>query len=173
MLVALIIFGLSVATPSDTKNISEPTVPKKKHELVQTVEAKGFEEEKKAEKVALPKPVPNRIYCQTHGNDKPVNTANAAIGRNLARAHGWTGAQWQALLELWACESEWEHRKANYEGSGAYGIPQSLPANKMATHGSDYLTNPTTQIAWGLEYIANRYGTPTAALQFHRINNWY
>ena len=36
---------------------------------------------------------------------------------------------------------------------GAYGIPQSLPGRKMASHGKDWRTNPETQIRWGLSYI--------------------
>ena len=35
--------------------------------------------------------------------------------------------------------------------SGATGIPQALPGSKMASAGSDWQTNATTQIAWGLE----------------------
>lgn len=114
-----------------------------------------------------------QVYCSTQGNTKNVNLTNAALGYELASARGWSGEQWSALLELWACESSWTHTVSNYAGSGAYGIPQALPAYRMATHGDDYLTNPRTQIRWGLDYIANRYGTPTAAMAFHNANNWY
>jgi hypothetical protein len=62
---------------------------------------------------------------------------------------------------------------SNYEGSGAYGIPQSLPASKMRAAGADYMTNPATQIKWGLNYIRGRYGNPAGALAFHNANNWY
>ena len=34
--------------------------------------------------------------------------------------------------------------------SGAYGIPQALPGDKMAAFGSDWQTNPATRLAWGL-----------------------
>jgi hypothetical protein len=57
--------------------------------------------------------------------------------------------------------------------SGAYGIVQSLPASKMATAGADWQTNYQTQIKWGLDYIKQRYGSPSAALAFHLANNWY
>ena len=43
----------------------------------------------------------------------------------------------------------------------------------MQGGGSDYLTNPKTQISWGLRYIKNRYGNPGAALAFHNRMNWY
>lgn len=99
--------------------------------------------------------------------------SNRAIGQQLAADRGWTGNQWACLDELWQRESGWRHTVANYEGSGAYGIPQSLPASKMASHGADYLTNPTTQIRWGIDYISSRYTTPCEAIAFHNANNWY
>lgn len=87
---------------------------------------------------------------------------------------GWSADQYNCLEQLWARESNWNHGAHN-RASGAYGIPQSLPASKMATHGKDYLTNPRTQIAWGLDYIKARYGTPCAARSFWNSQNphWY
>ena len=105
-----------------------------------------------------------------------TGATNLALGRGMAAAVGWTGAQWSALKELWTRESNWNHLARN-PSSGAYGIPQSLPASKMGSvmqgGGSDYLTNPKTQISWGLRYIKNRYGNPGAALAFHNRMNWY
>src|SRR5690606_26581320 len=69
------------------------------------------------------------------------------------------------LEKLWTAESGWKHRADN-PTSSAYGIPQSLPGSKMAAAGSDWRTNPTTQITWGLDYITDRYGTPCAAWTF-------
>jgi hypothetical protein len=43
----------------------------------------------------------------------------------------------------------------------------------MASAGSDWATNPITQITWGLSYIAGRYGTPCAAWAQSRAANWY
>ena len=59
------------------------------------------------------------------------------------------------------------------KSSGAYGIPQSLPAGKMASAGSDWETNPVTQIRWMQSYVMARYGSWSAAVQFHKINHWY
>ncbi|MBR2659277.1 G5 domain-containing protein [Candidatus Saccharibacteria bacterium] len=42
--------------------------------------------------------------------------------------------------------------------SGAYGIPQALPGTKMASAGSDWRTNPVTQIRWMISYVNGRYG---------------
>ena len=73
-------------------------------------------------------------------------------------------AQWTCLYDLWQQESGW-NVYADNTASGAYGIPQSLPGDKMAMFGSDWETNPTTQIKWGLYYIKTTYGTPCAAWQ--------
>lgn len=97
---------------------------------------------------------------------------NKILGKAMAERYGWTGAQWSALKVLWEKESNWNHRARN-PSSGAHGIPQSLPASKMRSEGADYLTNPRTQIAWGLKYIRQRYGNPGRALSFHHRNNWY
>ncbi len=90
------------------------------------------------------------------------NQANRELGKRMAAGRGWTGRQWRCLDELWQHESGWDHTATN-PTSGAYGIPQSLPASKMVSAGADWLTNPATQIAWGLDYIARRYGTPCNA----------
>ena len=102
-------------------------------------------------------------------------TGNVAIGKQLAAAYGWgDGAQWQCLYNLWQGESGWRETAGN-PSSGAYGIPQSLPASKMASAGSDYRTNPATQIKWGLDYIKGRYQNPcnTWALWQSRNPHWY
>lgn len=85
---------------------------------------------------------------------------------------GWSEADFQALVKLWNKESGWNYTATN-PGSGAYGIPQSLPGNKMASAGADWKTNPQTQVNWGLDYIAQRYGTPSAAWQHSVATNWY
>lgn len=111
----------------------------------------------------------------------PTNVSSGAgsgpdrdTGQQLAALYGWTGAEWGCLDTLWTGESGWNHLAMN-PTSGAYGIPQALPATKMATYGSDYLTNPVTQIRWGLDYISSRYGSPCAALAFwnSHMPHWY
>jgi len=95
-----------------------------------------------------------------------------AIGRLLASDRGWGDGEFSCLDRLWAKESGWRW-SANNGGSGAYGIPQSLPGSKMASAGSDWQTNPVTQIKWGLQYIANSYGTPCSAWGHSQAVNWY
>ena len=98
--------------------------------------------------------------------------SNREIGQQMAAARGWSGGEWTCLENLWTKESGWSHTAAN-PSSGAYGIPQSLPGSKMATAGSDWQSNPATQISWGLDYIAGRYGSPCGAWGHSQANNWY
>ncbi|MDQ0770623.1 type V secretory pathway adhesin AidA [Pseudarthrobacter defluvii] len=85
---------------------------------------------------------------------------------------GWGPDQMQCLQTLWTKESDWTTTATN-ASSGAYGIVQSLPAEKMASAGADYLTNYRTQINWGLDYIQKSYQSPCGALNFHLAHNWY
>lgn len=95
-----------------------------------------------------------------------------AVARVLLADKGWAGEQFGCLDSLWAKESGWSWKAAN-SSSGAYGIPQSLPGSKMASAGSDWATNPVTQIRWGLKYISNRYGTPCSAWAHFKSTNSY
>lgn len=85
-----------------------------------------------------------------------------AYARARCSAYGWSTADFNCLVALWNKESKWNPNAYN-ASSGAYGIPQALPASKMATAGTDYRTNYKTQINWGLSYISSRYGSPSAA----------
>jgi hypothetical protein len=73
---------------------------------------------------------------------------------------------------MWTKESNWRVSAEN-PSSGAYGIPQALPPDKMGTVAPDWRTNPATQIKWGLGYIKDRYGTPSDAWSFWQANGWY
>jgi hypothetical protein len=97
---------------------------------------------------------------------------NVGLAQSMAAARGWTGAQWNALRSLWTQESGFRTTATN-RSSGAYGIPQALPGSKMASAGSDWRTNPATQIRWGLDYIAGRYGSPAGAWAHEQRFNWY
>lgn len=87
-------------------------------------------------------------------------------------SYGWSESDFDCLVSLWNRESGWNPSSYNSR-SGAYGIPQALPGSKMASAGSDYLTNYKTQINWGLGYIKSRYGTPSAAWSHSQSRGWY
>ncbi|MDR0837820.1 MAG: G5 domain-containing protein [Propionibacteriaceae bacterium] len=91
---------------------------------------------------------------------------------NQLREWGWGDDQFVCLVDLWQRESNWDATAENPD-SGAYGIPQAYPAERMASFGDDWAWNAETQIAWGLDYIADRYGSPCAAWWFWVDNNWY
>ena len=95
-----------------------------------------------------------------------------AVARLYSIQRGWGSTQFTCLDLLWTRESGWNYRATN-PSSGAYGIPQSLPGRKMSEFGSDWRTNPVTQIKWGLDYIAERYGTPCGAWSHSQASGWY
>ncbi|WIM99229.1 lytic transglycosylase domain-containing protein [Actinoplanes oblitus] len=99
-------------------------------------------------------------------------SGSRAIGCALTLQAGFGLDQFACLNKLWARESGWNYRAEN-RGSGAYGIPQSLPGSKMAAFGDDWKTNPATQIKWGLDYIKKRYDTPCGAwAHSEKYNNY-
>ncbi len=95
-----------------------------------------------------------------------------AIAYDMLLARGWGDAEFDCLVALWNRESHWNVYAHNTR-SGAYGIPQALPGDKMASVADDWQTNPVTQITWGLGYIAGRYGTPCGAWEHSERKGWY
>lgn len=95
-----------------------------------------------------------------------------AIALEMVEARGWGKDQYSCLVSLWNKESGW-NVYAHNKGSGAYGIPQALPGNKMASAGADWATNPRTQITWGLGYITGRYQNPCGAWASSQQRGWY
>lgn len=57
--------------------------------------------------------------------------------------------------------------------SKAHGVCQALPGNKMATVGSDWYSNPVTQMRWCQSYAIGRYGSWAKAVAFWKANNWW
>ncbi|MGW3912617.1 aggregation-promoting factor C-terminal-like domain-containing protein [Streptomyces sp. NPDC005070] len=80
--------------------------------------------------------------------------------------------QFQCFSNIVNHESSWNYHAVN-ASSGAYGLFQALPAGKYASAGSDWQTNPATQIKWGLSYMNGRYGSPCEAWSFWQANSWY
>jgi cell wall-associated NlpC family hydrolase len=80
--------------------------------------------------------------------------------------------QFSYLDLLWNRESGWNPNAVN-PTSGADGIPQALPASKMASAGPDWATDGYTQIIWGVGYIQAVYGSPQAAWAHEEAFGWY
>lgn len=103
--------------------------------------------------------------------DSGARSASAALAQRYAASalgrYGWGPGQMGALIPLWNRESGWNSYAVN-PSSGAYGIPQSLG------HGHPYnLGDYVTQVNWGLDYIASRYGSPAGALAHENAYGWY
>jgi hypothetical protein len=94
------------------------------------------------------------------------------IAQQMLSQYGWSASQFSCLQPLWYHESGWSVTAEN-PSSGAYGIPQALPASQMASAGPDWQTNPATQIKWGLNYIQQRYGSPCGAWAHEQSAGWY
>ena len=86
--------------------------------------------------------------------------------------YNWGSYQFECLNRLWTKESHWNYKAHNYK-SGAHGIPQALPANKMEIISTDWRKNPVTQMRWGLRYIEIRYETPCKAWAKFKRSNYY
>ncbi|GAA2022043.1 transglycosylase SLT domain-containing protein [Agromyces tropicus] len=96
-----------------------------------------------------------------------------ATARDMAASqYGWGEGEFQCLVSLWTKESGWNYQAEN-ASSGAFGIVQALPAEKLATAGADWRTNAATQVKWGLDYIQRSYGSPCAAWGHSQAMNWY
>jgi hypothetical protein len=103
---------------------------------------------------------------------KTPDGARAIAKEIAATKYGWSSTQFGCLNKLWTKESNWRY-KARNKTSGAHGIPQALPATKMESIGTDWRTNPLTQITWGLKYIDVRYETPCKAYKKFQRSRWY
>ena len=147
--------------------------------------AKAEEEaRKKAEREAAAKRRAEEVkqqqqQSQQQQQQSQQNTSSGNLSSYQQYAHdlvintyGWSEYDFQCLVNLWNKESEWDPNCHN-NSSGAHGIPQALPASKMASEGADYYTNGYTQIRWGLKYIKERYGSPSNAWSHFQSHNWY
>ncbi|GAA1990775.1 hypothetical protein GCM10009777_27630 [Microbacterium pumilum] len=132
-----------------------------------------------------PKPKPKPVVVTTTASSSSSSSSGwsppfvapdpgsaQAIAYPMVLARGWNDAEFGCLVALWNKESGWRVNAYN-AGSGAYGIPQALPGNKMGSVGADWETNPATQITWGLNYIGGRYGSPCGAWGHSQSAGWY
>ncbi|MGW1215321.1 aggregation-promoting factor C-terminal-like domain-containing protein [Streptomyces sp. NPDC002499] len=129
----------------------------------------------KAEKEAKERAEAKKAASRTSTRDAssfPVQSSYSvaqiqAIARQMVPS-----AQFQCFSNIVDHESGWNMNAVN-ASSGAYGLFQALPASKYSSAGSDWQTNPATQIKWGLSYMDGRYGSPCEAWSFWQANNWY
>lgn len=193
-LLAAILLSLGVTTTSYghvTAPISEPLAsefrkveitPKKEFKPIFSQIYRDYDEKSHfstRNRPNLPKIVKNKPKIEAKSRvlkpsfKPPFKSRAAAKEAALAYARGrLSHKQFSCLKTLWARESGWHYWKLN-RYSGAYGIPQALPGSKMKSFGSDWKTNPITQVKWGINYVNKRYGSSCRALAFHNNNGWY
>lgn len=121
------------------------------------------------ETTAAPEPevLEPETYSSSFGPEQAREAFNQIVAEKGLSQSEISG--WEMIIQR---ESGWNTTIAN-PYSGAYGLPQSLPGNKMASHGADWQTNPYTQLAWMYDYMVNRYGSIQGAVNFWNANHWY
>ncbi|WP_029150548.1 hypothetical protein [Microbacterium indicum] len=140
--------------------------------VTDAITAYEAEQKKKAEEQAAKEAEEAAAAAEALAEANTVEGAKATATQMAADDYGWGSDQFACLDSLWTKESGWNYQASN-ASSGAYGIPQALPGSKMGTIASDWETNASTQIAWGLQYIAASYGTPCSAWAHSQSVNWY
>lgn len=113
-----------------------------------------------------------------------IGTSLSGIKGDMALA-GIAPSDYQYADYIISNESGWCPTKAQgqygtcppYTGSvpsyGGYGLCQSTPGSKMESAGSDWATNPITQLKWCSGYAATKYGGwHSAYLHWLADHNW-
>jgi hypothetical protein len=119
---------------------------------------------------SLTKPASAKAANRKHAKARLLTPEQ--IARGMLRSFHWRGWEFKYLNLLWSRESGWNVFAEN-PYSGAYGIPQAVPGNKMASAGPNWESDARTQIRWGLRYIKAMYGSPLAAWQHELATGWY
>ena len=144
----------------------------------QTSQSEFFSAPPATEPTAIDQPISSNELAMVSLVSKSVEMARTPMGAKsvakelMSNVYGWNTYQFTCLQTLWTRESHWNY-KAHNKFSGAHGIAQALPADKMEVIAADWRTNPMTQIQWGLHYIDLRYSTPCNALAKFKRSHYY
>lgn len=131
-----------------------------------------------------PDPPPTTTTTTTEAPTAPPPSLDASTAdlkayvRGQAELKGWTSqSEWEALDWLINRESTWRPTADNPR-STAFGLFQFL-RQTASNYGQDHpslngvIPSIEDQTRAGLQYIADRYGSPSAAAAFHRSNGYY
>jgi uncharacterized protein YabE (DUF348 family) len=137
--------------------------------VVYEVELKNGVEVSRAKisEVVTKEPVPATVVVGAKSN-LPIGSHE-----DWMRAAGISPSDFGYVEYIISHESGWGYLKSNYTGSGAYGLCQALPGSKMASAGSDWKTNPITQLKWCDSYAQSRYGSWKAAYNAWVSKHWW
>ena len=166
--VCFILVPIIDPTASFAMTAETVTAPARNTEPLQTVTAGGSQ----ALTATRTEFTTSKVYSVAPAGGVPDPGTAQAIAYTMVLDRGWDVAQYDCLVALWDRESHWNVYAHNTK-SGAYGIPQALPGEKMASVADDWQTNPTTQITWGLGYIEGRYTNPCGAWTSSETRGWY
>jgi hypothetical protein len=114
-------------------------------------------------------------HSASHPTARPAHAAAAPVvasGSIRAQALAVFGTDYGCAANIITHESSWNPHATNPD-SGAYGLPQALPASKLAAAGSDWRDNPATQLSWMKTYVDGRYGGACPAWTWWQAHHWY
>ncbi|MBF9066893.1 aggregation-promoting factor C-terminal-like domain-containing protein [Streptacidiphilus fuscans] len=110
--------------------------------------------------------------AQSGSSAQPASNASLTGDPQAIAAQIVPADQLASFDQIISHESGWNVTATN-PSSGAYGLPQALPGDKMASAGADWQTDAATQLRWALQYMDSTYGSPNQAWAFWQANNWY
>ncbi|HEY1645106.1 MAG TPA: G5 domain-containing protein, partial [Candidatus Saccharimonadales bacterium] len=88
----------------------------------------------------------------------------------VSHESGWCPTKWQG--DIGYCPATFTQQYAN-DAEVGYGLCQSTPPDKMAQFGSDWQTNPITQLEWCSWYAESRYGSwYNAYIHWTNYDSW-
>ncbi len=88
----------------------------------------------------------------------------------ISHESGWCPTKWQG--EVGYCPASYVPLYSIYDSIG-YGLGQSTPPSNMAAYGSDWETNPITQLRWANAYANSHYGGWYSAYMHWLNYSWW
>lgn len=167
-----VVFLATVAAPAQADSPKpHPTYPAQTFTANQFIPEKIIRDKFRVVMPVTPKVTVHTAAPKVHKSEDTSYTTPVGTAQRYA-ANKLSASNFSCLVNLWNKESGWDTHAENPD-SGAYGIPQSLPGDKMASVASDWRDNYKTQIDWGLGYIAQAYGSACAAWSHSVAVGWY
>ena len=165
LLVSIIVISILVA------RTEPPSITASAH----ATDSKAVQEPRKAKTDTKPSETPKAlVVAETKPQEPTPAPRQLTQPEQWMQAAGIVESDWQYVdCIISGCgvispEGNWDGvQKWNSTGSGAYGLCQSLPADKMASAGADWRTNPVTQLKWCATHAAN-YGGWKQAWEFRQ-----
>ena len=128
-------------------------------------------------KTVIIKPISmiNKVYADEIKNPYDAKSPKGIAWEKIKTK--WNIGEWTSFEELVRNESGWNPYSRN-GSSGACGLGQAMPCSKMDCESWDY----ECQVDWTINYVANRYKTPSKALAHWNarvpingkdVGNWY